>query len=192
MDIDDYLTRILPHRLNALSIAVLLLKFRLQWEEPRPMQIMFDGKLQFEGTTTMFTNPATEVGVLHGRALLEFIGLKANAGKLVQLQVSSRQRDDAAIERFSANDNPLPLVTPQQAADSHPTDPTTAKRVLAELIVAAHKGVAHSSATYFENPMAAEDMVLALELTQRLIERHVYEPLGKQRPPIPVEARARE
>jgi hypothetical protein len=75
MDVNDYLSRLLPHRLNALSIAFLMLKFRLKWEESKPMQIFVDGSLQFEGLTTMFTNPTVEVGVLHARALLEFVGL---------------------------------------------------------------------------------------------------------------------
>jgi hypothetical protein len=73
LDTEDYLARLLPHRLDAVAIAVLMLKFRLKWEEPRPMQIYVGGSLQFEGRTTMFTNPAIEVGVLHARALLALL-----------------------------------------------------------------------------------------------------------------------
>ena len=193
MDSEDYLTRLLPHRLDALAIAVLMLRFRLKWEEPKSMQILVDGELQFEGTTTMFTNPALEVGVLHGRALLEFIGLKASNGKLIQLSPKrDRKEDDAAIERMLGPDGPLSLVTPEDADAILPGDEGTAKRLLADLITAAHKGVAHSSATYFANPMDATELMLALQLTQRLVERFVYLPLGRQRPPIPLDARARE
>lgn len=155
MDSEDYLARLLPHRLDALAIAVLMLKFRLKWEEPKPMQIIVDGQLQFEGQTTMFTNPALEVGVLHARALLEFIGLKVSAGQLVQLLPNSRQRDDAAIEKLVSPTGMLPLVTPEQAGEIYPPDSDTAIRVLAGVIVAAHKGLAHSSATYFSSPRDA-------------------------------------
>ena len=191
MNSEDYLTRLLPHRLDALAIAVLMLEFRLKWEEPKPMQIFVDGQLQFEGTTTLFTNPTLEVGVLHARALLEFIGLKVNAGQLVQLDPYSRQRDDAAIERLASHAGALPLVTTTDAGAIHPIDPEAAKQALARLIVSAHKGLAHSSATYFSNPMDVREILLALRLTQQLVEKHVYAPLGRQRPPLPVEARAR-
>lgn len=192
MDTDAYLARLLPHRLDALSIAVLLLKFRLKWEEPKPMQIFVDGRLQFEGRTTMFTNPAVEVGVLHARALLEFIGLKAKEGALVQLDPKTRQADDAAIEKLVSTGGPLRLVSPDDASAIHPLDPDSAKRSLTQLIIAAHKGLAHASATYFSDPAEARDILLALELTQALVEKHVYAPLGRQRPSIPVEARSRE
>ena len=192
MDIEDYLTRLLPHRLDALAIAVLMLKFRLKWEEPKSMQIFVDGRLQFEGRTTMFTNATLEIGVLHARALLEFIGLKAKDGLLLQIDPKTRQLDDAAIEKVFGQTGALPLVSPEDVGAIHPDDSEAAKRAIAQLIVAAHKGLAHTSASYFSNPMNAQDILLALELTQRLVEKHVYSPLGRQRPPIPVEARARE
>lgn len=192
MDIEDYLTRLLPHRLDALAIAVLMLKFRLRWEEPKSMQIFVEGQLQFEGRTTMFTNPALEIGVLHARALLEFIGLKAKNGLLLQVNPDKRPPDDAAIEKVPGPTGALPLVSPEDVGAIHPDDSEAARRAIAQLIVAAHKGLAHTSATYFSNPMNAQDILLALELTQRPVEKHVYSPLGRQRPPVPVEARVRE
>lgn len=192
MDIEDYLTRLLPHRLDALAIAVRMLKFRLTWEEPKAMQIFVEGRLQFEGSTTLFTNPILEIGVLHARALLEFIGLKAKSGLLLQVDPKSRQRDDAAIERISGPAGALPLVSPEDVGALHPNNSEAAKRAIVKLIVAAHKGLAHTSATYFANPMNAHDILLALELTQKLVEEHVYLPLGRQRPPVPVEARMRK
>ena len=179
MDIEDYLTRLLPHRLDALAIAVLMLKFRLKWEEPKSMQIFVDGRLQFEGRTTMFTNATLEIGVLHARALLEFIGLKAKDGLLVQIDPKTRQLDDAAIEKVFGQTGALPLVSPEDVGAIHPDDSEAAKRAIAQLIVAAHKGLAHTSASYFSNPMNALDILLALELTQRLVEKHVYSPLGR-------------
>ena len=191
MNAEDYLTRLLPHRLDALEVAVLMLNFRLKWGEPKPMQVFVGGLLQFEGRTTMFTNPAFEVGVLHARALLEFIGLKVSNGRLVQVIPSARKNDDAAIEKLVGSAGPLPLVTPYEAGAIHPPDPKAAKRALARVVMAAHKGLAHSSATYFSSPIEAEEALLALQLTQQLVERHVYAPLGRQRPPLPIEARPR-
>ena len=193
MDSEDYLSRLLPHRLDAVAIAVLMLKFTLRWEEPKPMQIFVEGRLHFEGQTTMFTNPALEVGVLHARALLEFIGLKVNSGgRLIQLPSNSRQADDAAIEKITGPSGALSLVSPDDAGAIYPIDAESARHALAGLIVAAHKGLAHSSATYFSSPRDASEIMLALQLTQQLVERFVYAPLGRLRPPLPIEAKARE
>ena len=192
MDSADYLARLLPHRLDAVAIAVLMLRFRLKWQEAKPMQIFVEGRLQFEGRTTLFTNPAIEVGVLHARALLEFIGLKVNAGKLIQATAGSRQLDDAAIEKLVSSAGQLPLVTPEEAGAIHPANPEAAKQALARVITVAHKGLAHSSAIYFASPIDAQEILLALQLTQQLVEHHVYAPLGMERPQPPIEARVRE
>lgn len=190
MDIEDYLTRLLPHRLDALAIAVLMLN---KWKEPKSMQILVDGRLQFEGSTTLFTNPILEIGVLHARALLEFIGLKANKeGLLLQVDPKKRDPDDAAIERVTGPTGALPLVSPEDVAAILPNNSGAAKHAIVNLIVAAHKGLAHTSATYFANPRNAQDILLALDLTQKLVEKHVYLPLGRQRPPVPVKARPSE
>lgn len=117
MDSADYLERLLPHRLDAVAIAVLLLKYRIKWEEPKPMQIFVEGRLQIEGLTTMFTNPTLEVGVIHARALLEFAGLKvAKDGSLIQLDPDKRNSDDAAIERIKDGTGSLSLISPQDIA----------------------------------------------------------------------------
>jgi hypothetical protein len=192
MDIEDYLTRLLPHRLDALAIAVSMLKLRLKWGEPKSMQIFVEGRLHFEGSTALFINPTLEIGALHARALLEFIGLKVKDGLLLQVDPKTRQHDDAAIETISGLAGVLPLVSPEDVGAIHPDDSEAAKRAIAQLIVATHKGLAHTSATYFSNPMNAQDVLLALELTQRLVEQYVYSPLGRQRPPLPDEAMVRD
>ena len=190
MDTEDFLARLLPHRLNSLAITVLMLEFRLEWEEPKSMQIYVEGRIQFEGMTSLFMNPILEAGALHARAPLEFLGLKSNTGKLVQLD--SRQKDDVGIERFASRSGPLSLVTPKQARDAYPVNTALAEAVLAAIIVAANKGMAHSSASYFSNPLDANQALLACRLIQELVQTYLYTPLGRQRPPIPVEARARE
>jgi hypothetical protein len=191
MDSIDYLTRQLLHRLDALSIAALMLKFRLKWEEPKPMQIYVEGELRFEGLTTMLTNSTVENGVLHARALLEFVGLKAREGRLVQIDPKSRNSDDAAIEELVGPEGTLPLVSLADVGAIHPADTEGALSALANLIMAAHKGLAHASASYFSNPVDAREVLLALQLTEQIVERHVYYPLGKVRPPPPIEARER-
>lgn len=191
MDQEDYLTRLLPHRLNALAIAALMLEFVVKWEEPKPMEILVNGTAQFEGTTAMFSNPIVEVGVLHARTLLEFIGLKVWSRELVQMNPSRRDKDDAGIEMIVGPNGSLRMVTPEEVGAAHPCDPESAREALVQVVLAAHKGLAHASKTYFSDPLAPEQMGFALQLTQKLVERHVYVPLGRDRPPVPIEAWAR-
>ncbi len=191
MTSEDDLRRLISHRLDSLAILVLMLEFRLKWEEPKPMQIFVEEKLQFEGLTSLFLNPVIEAGILHIRALLEFLGLKARAGVLVAVAPGERRADDAAIELFSDGARALPLVTPEQARAAHPIDPAFAESSLAAAINAANKGMAHFSATYLQKPVEAEELLLAARITQQLVENYVYAPLGSKRPPIPIEARPR-
>lgn len=188
MDQSDYLTRLMPHRLDALSIAELMLEFRLRWEEPRPMEILVDGKRQFKGLTSMFTNPIFEIAILNVRALMEFVGLKASGSSLNQIDVSRRKRDDIGIEMFTSKAGPLPLVRPEEVGAAHPHDPALAQLAVASAIGAANKGLAHFTDPYSDSPVEASHVVLACQVTQRVIERHFYMPLGAQRPPLPVEA----
>jgi hypothetical protein len=192
MDIEDFLNRLLPHRLNALAIAELMIEFRLKWEEPKPMQVFVEGRLQFEGLTNLFTNPILEAGTLHTRALLEFIGLKTVAGHLAELDLKTRKRDDAGIERMTGPNGPLPLVRLRQVQEEYPADPGQAQRALAAVILAANKGMAHSSTSYFSSPTDVRHTLLAVRLAQTLVEKHVYLPLGRRRPPLPIEAWARQ
>ena len=185
---EDYLTRLLPHRLNALTIAALMLEYETMWKEPQPMEIRVNGTLQFDGTTAMFSNPIFEVGVLHARSLLEFIGLKVLAGELVQMELPRRNNDDAGIEMIKGPTGSLRMVTPEEAASVFPSDPKSAREALVQVVIAAHKGVAHASKSYFANPADAEQIRFALLLTQKLVELFVYSPLGRERPPVPIQA----
>ncbi len=191
MDIDDYLNRQLPHRLNAIDIAVLMLKFQLKWEEPKPMEIYVDGVLQFDGLTTMFTNSTVENGVLHARALLEFVGLKVQGEQLVQLDSKRRHPDDAAIEKLVGALGKLSMVSPSDAGALYPTDKEGAKIALANLILAAHKGLAHASASYFLNPADAKEVLFALQLTKQIVVHYVYARLEKVLPDSPIKPRKR-
>jgi hypothetical protein len=192
MDTEDHLQRLIPYRLDALAILVLMLEFRLKWEEPKPMQIIVDGKIQFEGLTSLFTNPIIESGILHVRALLEFLGLKSASGSLVVVGSNQRRSDDAAIELLTDGVRNLPQVSPAQARAAYPADPAHAEACLVAAINAANKGMAHLSTQYARGPLEAEQLLLAAQLTQQLVEQHVYQPLGRKRPPLPVEARKRE
>jgi hypothetical protein len=53
------------------------------------MEIYADGKLIADGNLNGFINPAIEAGLVHCRALLEFLGLKAAGGRIVNVGVAN-------------------------------------------------------------------------------------------------------
>lgn len=82
MTLDDILNRWIPYRLEALET----LQFAWNWigesDEPRSVEVFDEGKLKLRGNVAAIANPMIEVGVIHARALLEFLGLCAVSGRL--------------------------------------------------------------------------------------------------------------
>ena len=86
MNRDRLLNEILPYRMRAVDTLNLAVRMRMRWEAPPPMEIHVDGKLQIEGNLNAFTNPAIEAGLVHCRALLEFLGLRERNGRIANVK----------------------------------------------------------------------------------------------------------
>ena len=181
---DDVLTRIVPHRLEAIATLNLVLHLRRGWDSPKPMKIFFADRLQITGSSNAFTNPVIEAGIIHCRALLEFLGLRVSPSdprKLASRGAKGRN-DDWVIEDFSNAAGALPLVTPQQAVLRYKGDPAEAETALASVLHTANKGLAHLTAGL--SPAATD--ITALEIASRgvsaLVVSHLYTPLGLPAP----------
>ena len=101
MDRDRLLHDLLPHRMQAVATLNLALKLYARWGVA-PMTLYAGDKLIVEGNLLAFINPAIEAGIMHCRALLEFLGLCNDNGRLGNI---SRQRrsTDVGIEHFSTS-----------------------------------------------------------------------------------------
>lgn len=194
MDAEDHLQRLLPYRLECLTTLSLMLELRRTWRGPKPMQILIDEKLQFEGLTSMFTNPIVESGILHVRALLEFLGLKLNKDKdaLVTITPRERKKDDAGIELLSMNGRALACVQLNDVDAIYPESPTKAVQSLVGVMHVANKGMAHLTAWYADSALDAEELLLAAFVTEKLVHKHVYQALGRSFPPPHIKVRQRE
>ena len=107
------LESLIPNRLRAVSTFNFAVRLRLSWDGPKAMKIYFDGKLAIEGNSNAFTNPVIETGLVHCRALLEFLGLSLSTrGDPKIVNRSQKKTDDIGIEDFSNANGPLPMVTP--------------------------------------------------------------------------------
>jgi len=180
---EDVLNRIIPHRLDAIATLNLVTKLRMSWGDPKPMEIRFAGQPQITGNSSAFMNPVIEAGLIHCRALLEFVGLNVSADNPVRLtgRKSKRRSSDWGIEHFSNSQGPLPLVSPAQAISKYKGDPAEAESALAAVLHVANKALAHITAV----PDGAIDIRL-LEIASRgvpaIITSFFYTPLGLSAP----------
>ena len=192
MNIEDSLQRQIPHRLDALAMFTLMYRLRMEWEEAKPMQVFVAGRLEFDGNTNALTNPVFEAGLLHCRALLEFLGLKVDrSGALKNVELPRRNSDDAGIEKLQSGNTSLPLVTPGQAIAAFSGDPAIAEAALVAVMGAANKGMAHLTTQYTRSPANIGSIAVAAELIPLLVEHYVYAATGVTRPPSALQARPR-
>ena len=191
MDRDNILHQLIPHSLGAVSALALALKYRVAWNEPKRMEIYFDGKLSVEGNSNAFVNPAFEAGLVHCRALLEFLGLCVQNGNLKNIRLPRGRRDDIGIESFSNSSGPLGLVTPAVAISHYSGPASEAERALLAVFHAANKGFAHFTSG-FDASLVGDD---ALEVASRgvpsLVISHLYTPLGLPAPDFEIKSRRR-
>jgi hypothetical protein len=105
------------------------------------LEIHVNGKLQIEGNLHAFTNPAIEVGLVHCRALLEFLGLTANSGRIVN--INRRRPSDIGIEHFSNASGHLSMVSPDTALSRYDGGNEDAETALLAVFQITNKGIAH-------------------------------------------------
>src|SRR6476620_4349702 len=114
MNLDRLLNEIIPYRMQAVDTLILATRLAARWPHPPPLEIHIDGKLQVEGNLYTFTNPAIEIGLVHCRALLEFLGLTANKSDRI-VNIKGRRPSDIGIEHFSNASGRLSKVDPESA-----------------------------------------------------------------------------
>lgn len=189
----NFIERILPYRLEAIEVLGLALRYRLSWTGPVPMQIHFDGKLSIEGLSSAFTNPAIEAGIVHCRAVLEFIGLRVDPTDQRRLSArSGSRRDDLVIENFANAAGPLPLVTPAMAVAPYNGPLGEAEQALARVIHIANKGLAHSTVGLITDPDDLRLTEIASRGVRTLLVNHFYVPLGLRVPAEGLPSRRRD
>ena len=192
MDHDYVLQKIIPHRLGAVSALTVALKYRLLWDSQKPMEIYFDGKLSIEGNSNAFLNPVIESGLIHSRALLEFLGLREKNGSLENFNLShKRNKDDIGIESFSNLGVSLPLVTPSMAISQYCGDCLEAQSALLAIFHTTNKGLAHHARSFDISKADASLIEIASRGIPALVVRHVYEPLGIPTPSFDIGSRDR-
>jgi hypothetical protein len=164
---------LLAYRLHAVSIAHFALRHALAWDQTPSIKILFDGQQIVEGKATAFTNGAIEAGIVHSRALLEFLGLSGKSQTELR-EVTARSRtDDIAIEQFAG----LSKLSIQKAIQSYPGPSEEAESALAYVVYLANKGLAHTTSSFTKHDQGAVLLEVAFRGVPALVCNNFYIPL---------------
>lgn len=185
---DEVLNQWIPYRLQAIET----LQFAWEWlgesEKQRQVEVVVDGKLKFKGNVAAIANPMIEVGFIHARALLEFLGLAAKDGKLVQAR---RRNDDIAVEQFSSPAIRLKMVTLSDVFSAYPGPQEEAEQALVAIFEWTNKGLAHFTTGDLSRNYTEQHLDIACRGIRALLHNHLYAKLGRDipEPPIPIPLR---
>ncbi|MBN8921754.1 MAG: hypothetical protein BGP10_15165 [Rhodanobacter sp. 68-29] len=179
MNLDDVLHKWIPYRLQAMETMMWAYYKQDDIEPPKEIVVTVDGEKILQGYASAIFNPMLEVGFIHARSLLEFMGLAASEGRLVA--VKGRRKDDIAIEQFSVNGVALEKVSPSMALDTYTGPRDLGERALVAMFELANKGLAHLTSG-IPDGYTSEDLEIACKGIKALVGNNLYIKLGMQIP----------
>lgn len=183
MTLPEVLHQWIPYRLQAIET----LQFAWEWvnecEQERQVEVIVDGKLKLRGNVALIANPMIEIGLVHARALLEFLGLAAKNGKLTQ--VRERRPDDIAVEKYTTDAIPIGKVTPSEALSAYPGPKEEAEAALVAIFEWTNKGVAHFTTGILSASYTDRHLDIAARGIRALVHNNLYAKLGMEIPVPP-------
>lgn len=182
------LNRWLPYRLQTLEALRIALRHFNAGNDTKPLAVHIDGKLVMEGTAAGIINPMMEAGVIHARALLEFLGLAVKEKRLIK--VPRRRPDDICIEHLTLNGAALSMVEPQAAIRSYEGPSDEAERALVTVFDLANKGLAHLTWGIRKDGWSSHDLDIACRGITALVVGNVYRTLGAPVPDYQISSRS--
>ncbi|QQO22202.1 hypothetical protein JJB98_20810 [Bradyrhizobium diazoefficiens] len=181
---------LLDHRMQSVAMLRWAFDLRSNWREAPSIAVYIDGKLTVEGSLDAITNPMLEVGLVHCRALLEFLGLCDCKGSLGQIK--DRRKTDVGVEHFQNAAGPLKRVEPEVALSRYEGDRAEAEKALVAVLHVTNKGIAHNTMDLIEGPDGARFIEIASRGVAALMVSYFYTPLGLQKPDSWITTRPRE
>jgi len=173
---EEFLEIHIPYRLRAVELLRVVSEWRLAGVNPRRVDILFDGSPALSGSIGLIHNPFLEVGLMFGRVLLEFLGIKLSMkGQLVARQ--GRQDTDVVIEDIDG----LQSISPEALKDVPLAPGDAVRRSIEMLIATSHKGVAHLTSDPAHSP-TLQELHLGSQVVPWLVCEHVYKKKGRAIP----------
>ncbi|WP_445221479.1 hypothetical protein ACKWRH_16805 [Bradyrhizobium sp. Pa8] len=186
---DQRMMHLLAHRMQSVAMLNWALELTSNLREEPPIAVYIDGKLMIEGNLNAITNPIMEVGLVHCRALLEFLGLCESKGSLGQKE---RRKTDVGVEHFRNAAGPLKKVEPEIALSRYEGDRAEAEKALVAVLHVTNKGLAHNTMDLIESPEGAKLVEIASRGVPALMVSYFYTPLGLPKPDSWITTRRRE
>ena len=184
--------QLLAYRMQSVDTLNWALDFRSNWREAPSIAVYIDGALKIEGNLNTITNPMLEVGLVHCRALLEFLGLRGRKGTLGQIGDKERRETDVGVESFSNAIGPLKKVEPDVALSRYEGDKSEVEKALLSILHVTNKGLAHNTMDLIEDPEGNRLIKIASRGVPALMVSYFYTPLGLPRPDSEITTRPRE
>jgi len=181
---NEILTQWIPYRLEAIDT----LQFAWKWAGESKLQskvdVLADGKLKLQGNVAAIANPMIEAGIIHARALLEFLGLGTQGGRLVQVN-NKRRADDVAIEHFSTPTCPISKITVIDALSAYTGPKEEAEQALVAIFELANKWLAHLTTGVLSHDYTDQHLDIACRGIRVLLNNYLYAKLGREIPMPP-------
>jgi hypothetical protein len=127
--------------------------------------------------------------LVHCRALLEFLGLAADSGRIVN--INRRRSSDIGIEHFSNASGHLSMVNPAIALSRYDGGKDEAEKALLAVFQITNKGVAHVTQDIKDNPAGKLIEIASRGVPSRVVS-YLYTPLGLPAPDYKLIHRMRE
>ncbi|MGB0418371.1 MAG: hypothetical protein ACPGF8_02160 [Opitutales bacterium] len=185
-----YIDRIIPHRLGMVDLLYYALTEMTFKDGAKPLKLYISGEPKLVGNTNAFSNPAIEAGIMSGRFLLEFLGLKCakdDSSKLAHRKRGSGRNDDLFIEDFEHNGIPLSKITIDDVKRQYPGPPEDAESSLARVIHIANKGIAHPTVGRHHNDDDYQMLEIAARGIRALTISYFYTGLSIEAPKSPLQ-----
>ena len=190
----QHIEKIIPYRMRAVATLTMALACKIEWGgHPKPMKIFFDDQLAIEGNSNLFINAALEAGLIHARALLDFMGLRIhpkNPNRLKQRK-KVQHPDDIVIENYGTGGRALPRVTVREVVSRYASLSDDVEKSLATLISTTNKRLVHSTSIGLEDRDQLRMLKDGSEIVPAIVTDFFYRRLGlpaphyKLRVPIP-------
>lgn len=181
--IEDLLERWVPYRVQAIETLEFAWNWAAESEESRDVQILVDGRTKLRGNVASIANPMIEIGFVHARALLEFLGLCVRKGRLAQIE--RRQSGDIGVEHFSTPASPLAKATPEEVLAAYPGPRHEAEEALVAMFELTNKDLAHITNGVAVGVYTERHLITACQGIPVLVDNHLYAKLGRQMPRPP-------
>jgi len=135
-------------------------------------------RTEIRGNANAVLNAWLEAGIMHGRALLEFLGLTYDRKtELLKARDPKKKDTDWRISDFE-----LPLVSPNDAKAIYQGTPEEAERSLVSVMIFADRSIAHMTDMLDAEKFGSHHLRIASDGIRALVVRFLYEPLGLPAP----------